>query len=84
MTFSAMFYDTVFYFSVIYRYICFFLHIFTFGAIQVLRNAEGGGRVSDFPKKSVAKMYGSTLLALRGVGGCRLNKRYITLECPPP
>ena len=35
------------------------------GAIQVLRNAVGGGRVSDFPENSVTKMYGSTLLALR-------------------
>ena len=25
-----------------------------------------GGRMSDFPEKSVTKMYGSTLLALRG------------------
>ena len=33
----------------------------------MLRNAVGGGRVSDFPEKSVTKMYGSTLLALRGV-----------------
>ena len=41
-----------------------------YGAIQVLRNAVG--RVSDFPEKSVTKMYGSTLLALRAgwVGGC--------------
>ena len=39
-----------------------------FGTIQVLRNALGGGRVSDFLGKSVTKMYGSTLLALRGGG----------------
>ena len=32
----------------------------------MLRNAVGGGRVSDFPEKTVTKMYGSTLLALRG------------------
>ena len=38
------------------------------GAIQVLRNAVGGWRLSDFPEKSVMKMYGSTLLALRGGG----------------
>ena len=37
-----------------------------YGAIQVLRNAVGGGRVSDFPDKSITKMYGSTLLALQG------------------
>ena len=28
-----------------------------FGAFQVLRNAVGGGRVSDLPGKSVKKMY---------------------------
>ena len=38
------------------------------GAIQVLRNAVGGGTVSGFPEKSITKMYGSTLLALRGGG----------------
>ena len=40
----------------------------------MLRNAEGGGRVSDFPEKSNTKMYGSTLLVLRGErgGGCRI------------
>ena len=42
--------------------------IYIYGAIQVLRNALVGGRVSDFPEKSVTKMYGSTLLALRGDG----------------
>ena len=26
------------------------------GAIQVLHNADGGGRVSDFPEKSVTKV----------------------------
>ena len=35
-------------------------------AIQVLRNAVGG--VSAFPEKNVTKVYGSTLLALRGDG----------------
>ena len=34
----------------------------------MLLNTEGGGRVSDFPEKSVTKMYGSTLLGLRGGG----------------
>ena len=34
----------------------------------MLRNAVGGERVSDFPEKSVIKMNGSTLLALRGGG----------------
>ena len=27
-----------------------------YGAIQVLRNADGGGGVSDFPEKSVTKV----------------------------
>ena len=39
-----------------------------YGAIQVLRNAVGGGGVSDFLEKSVTEMYGSPLLALRGGG----------------
>ena len=26
------------------------------GAIQVLRNADGGGRVSNFPEKNVTKV----------------------------
>ena len=34
----------------------------------MIRNAVGGGGVSAFTEKSVAKMYGSTLLALRGGG----------------
>ena len=41
------------------------------GVIQVLRNAVGG-RGIRFPKKSVTKVYNSTLLALRG-GGCVSN-----------
>ena len=55
------------------------------GTIQVLRNAVGGGRVSDFPEKSLMKMYGSTLLAglLVGgewVGGFRISRKrhYVT------
>ena len=35
----------------------------------MLRNAWGGGRVSNFPGKSGTKVYGSMLLALRGGGG---------------
>ena len=38
------------------------------GAIQVLRNADGSGRVSHFPEKNAPKVYGSKLLALRGGG----------------
>ena len=34
----------------------------------MLLNAVGAGRVSDFPEKSVTKVYGSTFLALRGGG----------------
>ena len=37
------------------------------GLIQVLCNVVGGG-VSAFPKISITKVYGSTLLALRGGG----------------
>ena len=32
----------------------------------MLHNAVGGGRVSDFLKKTFTKKYGSSLLALRG------------------
>ena len=35
---------------------------------SLLRNAVGGGRVSDCAGESVTKMYSSTLLALRGGG----------------
>ena len=40
--------------------------------------------MSDFPEKSVTKMYGSRLLALQRVGGCQIfrKKRYVTLEWP--
>ena len=43
----------------------------------MLHNAVGGGRVSDFlGGKSVTKMYGSTLLALRGGGwGSNFQKK---------
>ena len=34
----------------------------------MLRNAVGGGRVSDLHEKSITKMYGSPLLELRGGG----------------
>ena len=37
------------------------------GAIQVLCNAMGG-KVSNFPEKSITKVYGSMLSALRGGG----------------
>ena len=49
----------------------------------MLRNAVGGGRVSDFREKSVMKIYGSTLLAVRGDGyQISTKKRYVTLEWP--
>ena len=35
----------------------------------MLGNAAGDGWVSAFPEKSITKVYGSTLLVLRG-GGC--------------
>ena len=40
----------------------------TKGPFKCLCNAVGGGRVSDYPEKCVTKMYGSTLLELRGGG----------------
>ena len=51
----------------------------------MLRSAVGGGGGGgvSFPEKWVTKMYGSTLLALRG-GGVTFpgKKRYLTLEWP--
>ena len=42
----------------------------------MLRNAVGGGRVSDFPEKMVAKVYGSTLLVLRwGLRWCQICRK---------
>ena len=48
--------------------------------MQVLHSAVRGGRVSDFPEKSVTKMYGSTLLALRGGGwvGVKFPEKSVT------
>ena len=31
--------------------------------------------VSDFLEKSITNVYGSTLLALRGGGGCQISKK---------
>ena len=52
---------------------------FAKGAIQVLRNAVGGGWVSAFLEKSVTEVYGSTLLALQGGGwGSNSQEKSIT------
>ena len=40
----------------------------------MLRKGVGGGWVSAFPEKSVTKVHGSTLLALRGCGSNSLEK----------
>ena len=49
------------------------------GAIQVLRNAVGGGWVSAFPEKSVMKVYSSTLLASRRGGwGSNFQEKSVT------
>ena len=49
------------------------------GAIQVLRNADGGRGVSDFVEKSITKVYCSMLLALRGGGwGSNFQKNSVT------
>ena len=50
----------------------------------MLRNADGGGGVSEFLEKSVTKVYGLMLLALRGGGWGPISrkKRYVTLEWP--
>ena len=45
----------------------------------MLRNADGGGGVSDFPEKSVTKVYCSMLLVLRGgEWGSNLQKNSVT------
>ena len=46
------------------------------GAIQVLRNADGGRGVSNLLGKGFTKVHVSTLLALRGGGlGSKFNKK---------
>ena len=54
------------------------------GAIQVLRNADGGGRVSDFPEKSITRTCTvQHYLRYKEVGGCQFlleKKHYVTLE----
>ena len=54
------------------------------GAIKVLRNAVGVGGCQVSLKRPVTKMYGSTLLALRGGVGVEFpeKKHYVTLEWP--
>ena len=48
-------------------------------AIQVLRNVDGGGGGSNFLGKSVTKVYGSTILALRGGGwGSKFQEKNVT------
>ena len=42
-----------------------------FDIISVTR----GGWGSNFQEKSVTKVYGSTLLALRGVGGSQISRK---------
>ena len=41
----------------------------------MLRNAVGDWGVSPFPEKSITKVYGATLLALRGVGGGQISRK---------
>ena len=46
------------------------------GAIQCYVMQWGGGGVLAFPEKSVMKVYGSTLLALRGDG--QISRKNLT------
>ena len=49
------------------------------GAIQVLHNADVGGGGRIFREKSVTKVQGSMLLALRGGGwGSNFQKKSVT------
>ena len=55
------------------------------GAIQVLRNADGGwGQIFREKALAITKVYGSMLLAVRGGGWpfLREKKRYVILEWP--
>ena len=44
------------------------------GAIQVLRNADGGGRVSDFLEKSVTAMF-NVISIMRGWVGVQFPEK---------
>ena len=48
-----------------------------YGAIQLLHNAVGGRSVSDLSEKSSTKMYGSTILALRGWEGVEFLEKKV-------
>ena len=45
------------------------------GAIQVLRNAVGGGRVSDFPEKALRTCTVQRYWRYEGVGGCQISTK---------
>ena len=53
-------------------------------AMQVLCNAMGHGKKSNFQKKTIMQVCNSTLLASRAVGGCQISwkKHCVTLEWP--
>ena len=47
------------------------------GGIQSLRNAVGGGRVSDFPEKKALRRCRFNVISVNyeGVGGCRMSRK---------
>ena len=55
-----------------------------YGAIQVLRNAVEGGRVSDFTEKSLRRCTVQRYYRYEGAGGCQISRknRYVPLEWP--
>ena len=57
----------------------------TYGAIQVLRNADVGGGMSNFPEKRYDGVRFNVIYRYEGVGGGPISrkKRYVTLELPP-
>ena len=55
MSLNALIFMESYYFHV-YSVSCDVSYTFVIGAIQVLRNADGGGGVSDFLEKSVTKV----------------------------
>ena len=76
---ASMKMDTVFYVLVS---VAVYMHEFyAAGAIQVLPNAVGGGRVSDFPKKRYEDIRCNVICVTRGWVGviCPEKKRYVTL-----
>ena len=53
------------------------IHVY-FGAIQVLRNAVGGGWVAAFPDKNVYEGVRFNILSVIRVGGGQISRERVT------